>query len=96
MQLLSTIKPKLKRDCCWSYIALFISALGPRWNETFTFTIHVPELALVRFVVEDQISLTSNDFLGQYSLPLLSMNKGIRFFMHNKSLPNPYQCIIVF
>lgn len=52
------------------------NALGPRWNETFTFTIHVPELALVRFVVEDQISLTSNDFLGQYTLPLLSMNKG--------------------
>ncbi|KAJ6659990.1 hypothetical protein lerEdw1_018187 [Lerista edwardsae] len=54
------------------------NALGPRWNETFTFTVHVPELALVRFVVEDQISLTSNDFLGQYTLPLLSMNKGYR------------------
>ncbi|XP_061496450.1 1-phosphatidylinositol 4,5-bisphosphate phosphodiesterase zeta-1-like [Rhineura floridana] len=54
------------------------NALSPRWNETFTFNVQVPELALVRFVVEDQLSLTSNDFLGQYTLPLLSMNKGYR------------------
>uniref|UniRef100_A0A8D2Q6R5 Phospholipase C zeta 1 n=1 Tax=Varanus komodoensis TaxID=61221 RepID=A0A8D2Q6R5_VARKO len=52
--------------------------LSPRWNETFTFNVQVPELALVRFMVEDQQSLTSNDFLGQYTLPLLSMSKGYR------------------
>ncbi|KAF7237630.1 1-phosphatidylinositol 4,5-bisphosphate phosphodiesterase zeta-1 [Varanus komodoensis] len=55
------------------------NALSPRWNETFTFNVQVPELALVRFMVEDQQSLTSNDFLGQYTLPLLSMSKGIRY-----------------
>ncbi|XP_025025020.1 1-phosphatidylinositol 4,5-bisphosphate phosphodiesterase zeta-1-like [Python bivittatus] len=54
------------------------NALCPRWNQTFTFDVRVPELALVRFVVEDQLSLTSNDFLGQYTLPLLSINKGYR------------------
>ncbi|XP_060632393.2 1-phosphatidylinositol 4,5-bisphosphate phosphodiesterase zeta-1 [Anolis sagrei] len=54
------------------------NALCPKWNETFTFNIQVPELALVRFVVEDQLSLTANGFLGQYTLPLLSMNKGYR------------------
>ncbi|XP_063164394.1 1-phosphatidylinositol 4,5-bisphosphate phosphodiesterase zeta-1-like [Candoia aspera] len=54
------------------------NALCPRWNETFTFDVRVPELALVRFVVEDQLSLASNDFLGQYTLPLLSINKGYR------------------
>nr|XP_020659892.1 1-phosphatidylinositol 4,5-bisphosphate phosphodiesterase zeta-1-like isoform X5 [Pogona vitticeps] len=52
------------------------NALCPRWNETFTFNVQASELALVRFVVEDQLSLTSNDFLGQYTLPLLSMKKG--------------------
>ncbi|XP_077196226.1 1-phosphatidylinositol 4,5-bisphosphate phosphodiesterase zeta-1-like isoform X2 [Paroedura picta] len=52
------------------------NALCPRWNQTLTFHVQVPELALVRFVVEDQLSLASNDFLGQYTLPLLSMNKG--------------------
>ncbi|XP_039174776.1 1-phosphatidylinositol 4,5-bisphosphate phosphodiesterase zeta-1-like, partial [Crotalus tigris] len=54
------------------------NALCPRWNQTFTFHIRVPELALLRFVVEDQFSLASNDFLGQYTLPLLSINRGYR------------------
>ncbi|NWS66673.1 PLCZ1 phosphodiesterase, partial [Crotophaga sulcirostris] len=52
------------------------NALCPRWDETFSFTVQVPELALIRFCVEDEISLVSNDFLGQYTLPLLSLKKG--------------------
>ncbi|NXI44473.1 PLCZ1 phosphodiesterase, partial [Galbula dea] len=52
------------------------NALSPKWDETFSFTVQVPELALVRFCVEDEISLVANEFLGQYTLPLLSMNKG--------------------
>ncbi|XP_066490002.1 1-phosphatidylinositol 4,5-bisphosphate phosphodiesterase zeta-1-like [Tiliqua scincoides] len=54
------------------------NALNPRWNETFTFTVQVPDLALVRFIVEDRMAVTANDFLGQYTLPLMSMNKGYR------------------
>ncbi|XP_055132966.1 1-phosphatidylinositol 4,5-bisphosphate phosphodiesterase zeta-1 isoform X3 [Symphalangus syndactylus] len=54
------------------------NAFSPRWNETFTFIIHVPELALIRFVVESQGSIAGNEFLGQYTLPLLCMNKGYR------------------
>ncbi|NXI74546.1 PLCZ1 phosphodiesterase, partial [Anseranas semipalmata] len=52
------------------------NALSPRWDETFSFTIQVPELALIRFCVEDEISLVANEFLGQYTLPLLSLSKG--------------------
>ncbi|NXL00415.1 PLCZ1 phosphodiesterase, partial [Mesembrinibis cayennensis] len=52
------------------------NALSPRWDETFSFTVQVPELALIRFCVEDEISLVANEFLGQYTLPLLSLNKG--------------------
>ncbi|CAO2607063.1 1-phosphatidylinositol 4,5-bisphosphate phosphodiesterase zeta-1, partial [Lemmus lemmus] len=54
------------------------NAFSPRWNETFTFIIQVPELALIRFVVENQGFITGNEFLGQYTLPLLCMNKGYR------------------
>ncbi|XP_006730235.1 1-phosphatidylinositol 4,5-bisphosphate phosphodiesterase zeta-1 [Leptonychotes weddellii] len=54
------------------------NALCPRWNETFTFIIQVPELALIRFVVENQGLITGNEFLGQYTLPVLCMNKGYR------------------
>ncbi|XP_048814712.1 1-phosphatidylinositol 4,5-bisphosphate phosphodiesterase zeta-1 [Lagopus muta] len=52
------------------------NALSPRWDETFSFTVQVPELALIRFCVQDEISLIANDFLGQYTLPLLSLSKG--------------------
>ncbi|KFV11355.1 1-phosphatidylinositol 4,5-bisphosphate phosphodiesterase zeta-1, partial [Tauraco erythrolophus] len=52
------------------------NALNPRWNEIFSFTVQVPELALIRFCVEDEISLVANEFLGQYTLPLLSLKKG--------------------
>ncbi|NXJ02765.1 PLCZ1 phosphodiesterase, partial [Psophia crepitans] len=52
------------------------NALSPRWDETFTFTIQVPELALIRFCVKDEISLVANEFVGQYTLPLLSLSKG--------------------
>nr|XP_040136877.1 1-phosphatidylinositol 4,5-bisphosphate phosphodiesterase zeta-1 [Ictidomys tridecemlineatus] len=54
------------------------NAFSPRWNETFTFIIQVPELALIRFVVETQSLLTGNEFLGQYTLPVLCMEKGYR------------------
>uniref|UniRef100_A0A8C9Q865 Phosphoinositide phospholipase C n=1 Tax=Spermophilus dauricus TaxID=99837 RepID=A0A8C9Q865_SPEDA len=54
------------------------NAFSPRWNETFTFIIQVPELALIRFVVETQSLLTGNEFLGQYTLPVLCMDKGYR------------------
>ncbi|XP_029453200.1 1-phosphatidylinositol 4,5-bisphosphate phosphodiesterase zeta-1 isoform X2 [Rhinatrema bivittatum] len=54
------------------------NAFNPQWNETIIFHIQVPELALVRFVVEHQTSVIANEFLGQYTLPLLSMSKGYR------------------
>ncbi|NXD44427.1 PLCZ1 phosphodiesterase, partial [Copsychus sechellarum] len=52
------------------------NALCPKWNETFSFTIQVPELALIRFCVEDEVSLVSNEFLGQYTLPVMCLNTG--------------------
>uniref|UniRef100_A0A286Y068 Phospholipase C zeta 1 n=1 Tax=Cavia porcellus TaxID=10141 RepID=A0A286Y068_CAVPO len=51
---------------------------SPRWNETFTFIIQVPELALLRFVVENSGLIAGNEFLGQYTLPVLCMGKGYR------------------
>nr|XP_021135639.1 1-phosphatidylinositol 4,5-bisphosphate phosphodiesterase zeta-1 isoform X2 [Columba livia] len=54
------------------------NALCPRWDETFSFTVQVPELALIRFCVKDEISLVSNEFLGQYTLPVMNLSKGYR------------------
>ncbi|XP_055990572.1 1-phosphatidylinositol 4,5-bisphosphate phosphodiesterase zeta-1 [Sorex fumeus] len=54
------------------------NAFNPKWNETFTFVIAVPELALIRFVAESQNLIVGTEFLGQYTLPVLCMNRGYR------------------
>ncbi|TSK14618.1 1-phosphatidylinositol 4,5-bisphosphate phosphodiesterase delta-3-A [Bagarius yarrelli] len=43
------------------------------WDCTFKFLLHVPELVLVRFVVEDHDYTARNEFLGQFTLPFTSM-----------------------
>ncbi|XP_034562967.1 1-phosphatidylinositol 4,5-bisphosphate phosphodiesterase delta-1a isoform X2 [Notolabrus celidotus] len=54
------------------------NGFNPMWNEKFRFDIHVPELAMVRFVVEDYDSTSPNDLVGQYCLPLTSVQSGYR------------------
>ncbi|XP_078079844.1 1-phosphatidylinositol 4,5-bisphosphate phosphodiesterase delta-3-like isoform X2 [Mustelus asterias] len=54
------------------------NGFNPVWNEVLQFTISVPELALVRFVIEDYDSTTSNDFIGQFTLPFTSLKEGYR------------------
>lgn len=46
------------------------------WNESFQFDVHVPDLAMVRFVVEDYDSTSQNDLVGQYCLPITSVQSG--------------------
>lgn len=46
------------------------------WNENFQFDVYVPELALVRFLVEDHDSTSNNEFVGQYTLPFNSLKMG--------------------
>ncbi|XP_012691855.2 1-phosphatidylinositol 4,5-bisphosphate phosphodiesterase delta-4 [Clupea harengus] len=54
------------------------NGFNPLWNESLLFTIHTPELALVRFVVEDYDMGMRNDFIGQYTLPFTSILQGYR------------------
>ncbi|CAN9508727.1 unnamed protein product [Ophioblennius macclurei] len=54
------------------------NGFSPRWDCTFNFTVHVPDLALVRFMVEDHDYTSSNDFLGQFTLPFASLRTGYR------------------
>ncbi|MEQ2170532.1 hypothetical protein GOODEAATRI_001171, partial [Goodea atripinnis] len=61
------------------------SGFNPVWNEKFEFAIHVPELALVRFMLEDYDSTSQNDFIGQYCLPLTSVQNG-RKLQQNKEV----------
>ncbi|KAM6900644.1 1-phosphatidylinositol 4,5-bisphosphate phosphodiesterase delta-1a [Xenentodon cancila] len=54
------------------------NGFNPMWNERFQFTINVPELAMLRFVVEDYDAASQNDLIGQYCLPLTSVQNGYR------------------
>uniref|UniRef100_A0A672QI82 Phosphoinositide phospholipase C n=1 Tax=Sinocyclocheilus grahami TaxID=75366 RepID=A0A672QI82_SINGR len=54
------------------------NGFNPRWDCTFKFQLHVPELILLRFKVEDHDYATKNDFLGQFTLPFTSMRTGYR------------------
>lgn len=49
---------------------------NPCWKQTLKFQLRVPELVLVRFVVEDYDSTSPNDFVGQFTLPLNSLKQG--------------------
>lgn len=55
---------------------VLFAGFNPVWYDTLRFTIHTPELAMVRFVVEDYDKTSKNDFVGQYILPLSCMQQG--------------------
>lgn len=65
------------------FLGLTFAGFNPCWDETLTFQIRVPELALVRFVVEDYDTTSSNDFVGQFTLPLPNLREG--GFLFSKS-----------
>lgn len=56
-----------------------VSALpgfNPWWDTEFEFEVAVPDLALVRFVVEDYDASSRNDFIGQSTIPWNSLKQG--------------------
>ncbi|XP_064153856.1 1-phosphatidylinositol 4,5-bisphosphate phosphodiesterase eta-2a [Anguilla rostrata] len=50
---------------------------NPMWEETLVFTLHMPEIALVRFLVWDHDPI-GQDFIGQRSIAFTSMMPGYR------------------
>lgn len=72
-------KKKKKSHLSWSYSLLYCpltAGFNPVWNETLNFVIHTPELALVRFEVEDYDKASRNDFIGQFTLPFTCIQAG--------------------
>ncbi|XP_068092058.1 1-phosphatidylinositol 4,5-bisphosphate phosphodiesterase delta-1 isoform X2 [Hyperolius riggenbachi] len=54
------------------------NGFNPSWNVSYEFEIDVPALAMVRFLVEDYDVSSRNDFVGQYTAPLTSLQLGYR------------------
>ncbi|XP_075703112.1 1-phosphatidylinositol 4,5-bisphosphate phosphodiesterase delta-3 [Rhinoderma darwinii] len=65
-----------KRESETNYI--LNNGFNPMWDEELQLEVLCPELALVRFVVEDYDKTSSNDFVGQFTLPFPSLKKGYR------------------
>ncbi|XP_020858455.1 1-phosphatidylinositol 4,5-bisphosphate phosphodiesterase delta-4 isoform X1 [Phascolarctos cinereus] len=52
------------------------NGFNPYWGQTLQFRVRVPELALLRFVVEDYDRASRNDFVGQYTVPWTCVQQG--------------------
>lgn len=65
--------------CQSSLDLLILSSLSPgfnpMWEETLVFTVHMPEIALVRFLVWDHDPI-GRDFIGQRTLAFSSIMPG--------------------
>ncbi|XP_075274549.1 1-phosphatidylinositol 4,5-bisphosphate phosphodiesterase eta-1 isoform X2 [Opisthocomus hoazin] len=65
-------------DCCKDQTRVVDdNGFNPVWEETLTFTIHMPEMALVRFLVWDHDPI-GRDFVGQRTLAFSSLVPGYR------------------
>uniref|UniRef100_A0A8B9PHW3 Phosphoinositide phospholipase C n=1 Tax=Apteryx owenii TaxID=8824 RepID=A0A8B9PHW3_APTOW len=53
------------------------NGFNPMWEETLMFTVHMPEIALIRFLVWDHDPI-GRDFIGQRTIAFSSMMPGYR------------------
>jgi Ca2+-dependent lipid-binding protein len=52
------------------------SGFNPRWNQELSFSLKVPELAMVHFIVKDSSTTGRDAMLGMYALPFTSIQEG--------------------
>ncbi|XP_075717641.1 1-phosphatidylinositol 4,5-bisphosphate phosphodiesterase eta-1 isoform X1 [Rhinoderma darwinii] len=65
-------------DCCKEQTRVVDdNGFNPVWEETLTFTVHMPEIALVRFLVWDHDPI-GRDFVGQRTVAFSSLMPGFR------------------
>lgn len=72
------------------------TGFNPRWDCTLSFQMQVPDLALVRFLVEDHDHRAKNDFVGQFTLPFTSLRTGARARTHKQTHTSISSCIMAF
>ena len=54
------------------------NGFNPVWDDSFDFQIYNPELAFLRFVVNDVDIFGDSNFIGQYTLPVKCLRSGYR------------------
>jgi len=71
------------------------NGFNPRWRETCSFKLRVPELAIVRMTVMDH-DTTRDDFIGYYCLPVMSIQDGFRHFPLFDRFGNKFNQTLIF
>ncbi|XP_039287689.1 1-phosphatidylinositol 4,5-bisphosphate phosphodiesterase gamma-1-like [Nilaparvata lugens] len=54
------------------------NGLNPVWNDFCDFDVHKPELAMLRFVVQDEDMFGDKNFIGQATYPIVALRTGYR------------------
>ncbi|VDO96548.1 unnamed protein product [Heligmosomoides polygyrus] len=72
VQLFGAPKDELK----WKTTVVRDNGFNPVWNQSFDKVLFCPEIAMLRFSVKDYDSSTSNDFIGEFSIPVSSVRQG--------------------
>lgn len=72
-----------RQACCFLWMRSLtgwfppLQGFNPMWEETLVFTVHMPEIALIRFLVWDHDPI-GRDFIGQRTIAFSSMMPGER------------------
>lgn len=64
-----------------TFCVIVNAGFNPVWEETLSFTLHMPEEALVRFLVWDHDPI-GRDFVGQRTVAFSSLMPGMRNSMY--------------
>uniref|UniRef100_A0A0K0DPF3 C2 domain-containing protein n=1 Tax=Angiostrongylus cantonensis TaxID=6313 RepID=A0A0K0DPF3_ANGCA len=60
----------------WKTKVIKNNGFNPIWNQSFERDLYCPEISLLRFCVKDFDSTSSNDFIGEFSIPVSSARRG--------------------
>lgn len=67
----------------FSLIRIADNGLNPTWNENCEFEVKFPDIALIRFVVQDEDMFGDTNFIGQATYPVsvafLFFHRSFRF-----------------
>jgi len=67
------------------------NGFNPKWNSEFKFPIQYPDVALLCFTVNDADVLGSDDFIGQYVIPISAIREGYRSVPLKDDRGNTYE-----
>lgn len=57
---------------CFS-ISAADNGLNPIWNESCEFEVKFPDIALIRFVIQDEDMFGDTNFIGQATYPVITL-----------------------